>query len=252
MEFSIKIIYSTATLLQEQWNSHLARCSYWRLYYNQEEGAVIEFEGETFPLSPDTIVLIPPETQFKVSLSRPVRHYFIHFNLSKNFLAKPGVYSMKDKDSIELIHKVQSCSKESTHEKALLLAKLISSTCLKIDEEVWKKPVSDRRFIGVIKILEKDLAQRISNESLAKTAKMTPNGFIRRFRQLFNTSPQSYHLKKRLDHACHLLGYSNDSIEQIAGDCGFCDRNYFTAVFRKNIGLAPVEYRNSRRALQVT
>jgi AraC-like DNA-binding protein len=44
-----------------------------------------------------------------------------------------------------------------------------------------------------------------------------------------------------------MLEYENDSIEQIAEACGFCDRNYFSTVFRKKLGIPPAEFRKMLR-----
>lgn len=56
-----------------------------------------------------------------------------------------------------------------------------------------------------------------------------------------------YIREKRLSYACEQLRTGNKSISVIAQESGFSNVNYFTKVFRKNLGIPPAEYRNQFR-----
>jgi two-component system response regulator YesN len=47
----------------------------------------------------------------------------------------------------------------------------------------------------------------------------------------------------RIEQAKYLLSYTNDKIYDIALKIGFCDTNYFSALFKKQVGITPLEYR---------
>lgn len=47
----------------------------------------------------------------------------------------------------------------------------------------------------------------------------------------------------RLNHAKSMLSHSNESIKLIAEYCGFSDYIYFYKVFKKFVGMSPVQYR---------
>ena len=49
--------------------------------------------------------------------------------------------------------------------------------------------------------------------------------------------------QKRLSAAEQALFQSELSVTQIALDCGFCDGNYFSTVFKKHKGISPKDYR---------
>ncbi len=51
----------------------------------------------------------------------------------------------------------------------------------------------------------------------------------------------------RLSAAEQLLTQSELSVTQIALDCGFCDGNYFSTVFKKHKGVSPKDYRAELR-----
>ena len=80
--------------------------------------------------------------------------------------------------------------------------------------------------------MDKNPHEPLTNTQLAGIAHMAPTAFIRKFRQLFDVSPQAYYLQKRLEHACRLFEAGEATIDQIAEACGFSERNYFSNVFR--------------------
>mgnify|MGYP003319274626 CR=1 FL=1 len=55
-----------------------------------------------------------------------------------------------------------------------------------------------------------------------------------------------YLLKVRLDNAKFLLLNTNKSIENIAESCGFSSANYFSLMFKRKIGISPLNYRKPR------
>ena len=46
------------------WNHSNLASPYWRLYWNAEAGAVVQWHGQTFPLAPTRLLLIAPNTPF--------------------------------------------------------------------------------------------------------------------------------------------------------------------------------------------
>jgi len=48
----------------------------------------------------------------------------------------------------------------------------------------------------------------------------------------------------RLEEACVALHYGDASIEEVAEKTGFCDRAYFSRIFRARMGIAPARYRH--------
>lgn len=70
---------------------------------------------------------------------------------------------------------------------------------------------------------------------------------------LIGTTPTSYLLQKRMEHACALLsarrvGSTDALISTIALDCGFSDISYFNRLFRKSFGCAPGRYGSAGHA----
>lgn len=65
------------------------------------------------------------------------------------------------------------------------------------------------------------------------------------FKQATGTSIMEYIIKKRIDTAKSLLVEGTLSLPEIADEVGFSDYNYFSRVFKKEVGVSPLRYKNA-------
>jgi AraC-like DNA-binding protein/mannose-6-phosphate isomerase-like protein (cupin superfamily) len=72
---------------------------------------------------------------------------------------------------------------------------------------------------------------------------MSESHVLRTFKQYLDSSPIRYINQLRLSAATDELIQTDKSITDIALDLGFNDSNYFTRLFKKQLGLSPREYR---------
>lgn len=68
--------------------------------------------------------------------------------------------------------------------------------------------------------------------------------------QFFGCSPAEYVKKCRLNHACKLLSTTDLPINEIAVRCGIPDYNYFSKVFKANLGINPTSYKKQRKTFK--
>ncbi len=99
---------------------------------------------------------------------------------------------------------------------------------------------------AVIRI-EKDYRTISGIEELSEESGISLPYFTRLFKNEIGMAPIHYLTNVRLQGAIFLLLNSSDSVEQIARQCGFSCGNYFCKVFRKSMGVSPLEYRNRNR-----
>ena len=88
-------------------------------------------------------------------------------------------------------------------------------------------------------------SEKISVVELAEMVHLSVSQFDRKFKKLFQMTPQQYLLRVRVNVACEALVWSERSVAQIANECGFFDQSYFTKQFKKIMGEAPLAYRKS-------
>ncbi len=91
------------------------------------------------------------------------------------------------------------------------------------------------------------LLRNLTLADLSDYFRMSQSQIIRLFRQTYGQTPGQYILKKRIEGAEYLLWNTRMSVSEIAARLHFGDSCYFTAVFRKHMGVSPTEFR--RRSL---
>jgi len=234
----------------DDWTIQQPSLPCWRLWWNSEPGARVTWRGRRFALSPDRVILVAPETEFEALLVKPVAlHLFIHFT--------PGALDWRRTDQL-----ISLRIPSAIHEAILALSKklsdaahpamaeplraisLITSVLALIDVARWPAPPADPRVRRVMAAIDADPGADWPDSALARIASMSIGGLARLFRtQTGGLSPQSYLQRQRLALARHLLMQDGLSIDSIAERCGYCDRSYFSTVFRKAVGVAPAKYK---------
>ncbi|MGG1633916.1 helix-turn-helix transcriptional regulator [Paenibacillus sp. NRS-1760] len=85
--------------------------------------------------------------------------------------------------------------------------------------------------------------QSLTIASLAEQNNVNRNRLSYVFRRHAGMGPAQYLLKYRINMAQEMLFTSDAPVQQIAETVGFADPFYFSRVFKKQIGIAPTEYR---------
>ena len=106
------------------------------------------------------------------------------------------------------------------------------------------------QFHKAVEYLRGHFTEQILFSDLAKMVGMSVRQFNRRFKEAFNTTPQSFLIKTRIQAACEQLRSTELPISELAQTLGFYDQSSFTQHFRKHIGVTPLAYRrnNSSRS----
>ena len=94
------------------------------------------------------------------------------------------------------------------------------------------------------RIMREELHAGISPEEVARRVNMSYSWFRKIFRDYTNISPARYMQQLRLQEACRLLLGTAMSIKEIAFRLNYGDASYFSNMFRRNLGMTPLEYRN--------
>src|SRR3546814_9503517 len=76
---------------------------------------------------------------------------------------------------------------------------------------------------------------------------MSVTHFTRQFRAEMGMSPHQYVVRRRIERAKYLLGYTQEPIAQIAHGCGFSHQEHLSGMFRRHVGETPARYRRRKR-----
>lgn len=118
-------------------------------------------------------------------------------------------------------------------------------------DQVRYAPSMLKSLASAIDYLHQHFAQPLSTEDLASQAGLSVSQFERTFRKAFGTSPRQYVVRVRIENACQQLSATENSISQIAQQCGFYDHAHFTRAFRTLMGESPSQYRKSQQNLEM-
>ena len=104
-----------------------------------------------------------------------------------------------------------------------------------------------REMEAVLEHLLTRYEEKIDFRRLGRLASVSISQLDRRFKRLFQLTPQQFLLRVRLNAACQMLVSTDRNVLQIALSTGFYDHSYFTRHFRRQMGTTPTAYRRKYR-----
>lgn len=101
------------------------------------------------------------------------------------------------------------------------------------------------RMKTCLSYIEDHYGSDITNQDLMQLCNCSESVLLRSFKQIVGISPQQYLINFRIQKATDLLLSTELKSCDIATACGFHDFSYFTKIFKRTIGMTPIEYRNA-------
>ncbi len=108
-------------------------------------------------------------------------------------------------------------------------------------------PCSPRWLRQARDLFHSRFTENLTLAEVAQSVGIHPVHLAQTFQKTYHCTIGEYVRKLRIEFACHELVTSSKPIVEIALAAGFCDQSHFTRTFKKVIGMAPSEYRNSLR-----
>ena len=85
-----------------------------------------------------------------------------------------------------------------------------------------------------------------SLDELCKDLFVSKNSLCSKFRRVMNCSVMEYRSFLRISRAKELLESGRLSLGEVAERCGYSSANYFSLVFKKAVGISPMNYRKGK------
>jgi AraC-like DNA-binding protein len=106
-----------------------------------------------------------------------------------------------------------------------------------LSDLVWLRRVRDR--------IDREYAQPLDVEALARGAHMSAGHLSRRFRQAYGESPYSYVMTRRIERAMALLRRGDLSVTEVCFEVGCSSLGTFSTRFTELVGIPPSTYRST-------
>ena len=91
--------------------------------------------------------------------------------------------------------------------------------------------------------IDREYAQPLDVEELARGAHMSPGHLSRQFRLAYGESPYSYLMTRRIERAMALLRRGDLSVTEVCFEVGCSSLGTFSTRFSELVGVPPSEYR---------
>jgi AraC-like DNA-binding protein len=114
----------------------------------------------------------------------------------------------------------------------------------------WLAAISDKHLSKAIEAMHADVERSWSVASLAREARMSRSAFALKFKQLLGQTPLEYLTQLRMYRASAMIRSNHTSFSEVASAVGYGSESSFSRVFKREMGVAPREYRRTSAALQ--
>jgi AraC-like DNA-binding protein len=261
---SIRMLCVAMTTIDASWTGMHTTDSFWRLYINNRDGALIHSAHGDHTLVPGRVHLIPGWVAYSCVNKHDIGHFYVHFDvvgippaLIRQVFDRPFMLSAdvaRDKAFLAFCQQMEDG--ETNSAAALCRCKSLlywAFTDLMTQLPKEKAQLCDQAMASqqavqpAVRYIDDHYNATISNTDLAAMCHMSEDYFIRRFRECVGQTPAQYVQERRISEAAKQLIYTQNSIDQIAHDTGFGNRFYFSRVFNKHYDMGPAAYRRRQR-----
>lgn len=98
-------------------------------------------------------------------------------------------------------------------------------------------------------VMDAQIEGKLSLESICDEFNYSKNHIIALFRNAYGITPYRYFETKKIEAAKLYLSNTTFSIEEIAQQLSYADRNYFSNCFKRHTGFTPAQYRRQYQYL---
>ncbi len=107
-----------------------------------------------------------------------------------------------------------------------------------------QKGHSDEEVAQIQDFIEEHYAEKVSVEELANQTSTSTRNFVRRFKKATKNTPIEYIQRVRMEAAKKKLEATTMNVHQVMYAVGYNDDKTFRTLFKRYVGMTPLEYRN--------
>lgn len=202
-------------------------------------------DGEKYDMVSGDIIYLPPGSMRRRDIGDGHNDYVsMNFHADKRLALKPHIPNGITEEIRLLLAYFDAEHKNPTNINNKKLNVLFEAMIMQIIDNIMansKTPLS----IQIANYLICNYSKHISLEDISKETFFSIAYCESEFRKAFGKSIINYLIDIRISEAKKLLIETSLPCSDIASMVGFDDANYFSRVFKKRIGISPLQYRSS-------
>ena len=238
---------------------------YQLLYITKGRGKFASKSGGTMTVREGTMFLLFPGEwhTYEPDSATGWHEYWIGFDgrimdewMSNGFFSKESpLFNVGLNEELISLYKkaiLIADAQEANYQQALSgLACNLLSMALYLSRNKDFKASNITEHINSAKVTVHENISTVSPEELARLACMSYSKFRKMFKEYTGFAPAQYIQEVRMNMAKEMLTNTSKPIKEIAFELGFDNKDYFFTVFRKVVGITPVNYRRQTQGEEV-
>jgi transcriptional regulator GlxA family with amidase domain len=121
---------------------------------------------------------------------------------------------------------------------------------LPAEQTGWLAGARDSEVGKTLALMHREPSRPWTLADLAREAGISRSVLAERFRHYLNETPMAYLTRWRLQLGAQMLGSTNYSVAQIAGDVGYESEAAFNRAFKRDFGVPPARFRTQSRSVR--
>lgn len=240
----------------------------YELYYMVKGEREYFIEDRFFKVSAGDIVLLPRKVLHRTAGEGGLR-YLVHFSggFLERFFNKevmdsmmnnlPFVFRPEEKETERIqsileamLQEYTKSQREDTPKNDALLAGYLYQLLFVMaytTNQYVPYHYSDERITKIIQYINENYGQINDIEQIAEQFYVSKFHLCRFFKKNLGISLITYLNAIKIRQACAMIKSGNDSLTEIAMQCGFNSSSYFCKVFKSEQGISPTEYKKRHR-----
>lgn len=246
--------------------SQLQSHCYYEIYFLLSGTRKVFLENKIFHIKANSLIVIPPLVPHKTEggsyhrinlylfpeiLVEANRKFLIelsqncHYQMEESYL--PCIYRLLTsaaKLQLNTMRDKNQCLISFANTVIYLLSQQ-KMTCLEHTASL-KAGRNDTDILKIVEYINQNYRNNLTLNELSDMFSICKSSLNRRFKKAVGCSAREYHSFMRLNCAKDMLLNTGGSVEEIAESCGFSSANYFSLIFKRNVGLSPRQFRYTK------
>ena len=225
-----------------------------KMFYITDGEIEVEIDGKKIVAKSGDMVLIPSGVRHSYNLTpmQYAKKFWMHFDLltgGNNFFDHyhpPFKLSVgKSKVLEDLFRSVLNYARKNKPEhKLLTCSSILSIVAFYMQRCVYRESAIIEDEIDLaVEIIKNNYSEKFTLEELAKRINLSPNYFVKKFKERTGYSPMQYVVIIKMERAKFLIEQSDAQIGKIMEELGFYDASHFSKLFKKYSGYSPKKFR---------
>ena len=254
-----QLIYVSYSKYGKDWKSLKHLHPFTEIFFVLNGKGKLTIENETFPIKKNDLIVVFPNVYHHENSQddEPLEYVVLGVNDLLFQIDHPldYLYQNFDKDNQDIVYYFSQLLFESKNKDIgydtvcqklleLVILKIIRKINIQLQSKQKSSSVS-REIQMICHYIDQNFANDITLVSLAHSMKMNKYYMAHEFKKYMNISPIQYLIDRRIEECQSLLKTSSLSIAEISETVGFSSQSYFSQIFKKTIGMTPLQYRQN-------